>query len=289
MHRRDEETLNGTALAQAILVCIAGAVLESVAAGKSPRAYLAGLVLPRGSPPFVLWIAIGIAYYAICAILLYRLLALGPETILERAALALLLLLMAVNAFWNYLFFRRQSPRAGYLAFWPYSLLALVLGSVLFLADRGGVWILLPYLGYLIYALWWSRAFYAASRGLSRNPHAEQDRGRGRRPALPGLSAMAPLRSGATREGTRRSRAGLHVASGAWRPAHTESRFTEHGVAQRKLPRLRGLHGDGILRRGVGPAGKPGFRATHRGHVRRGAVVAVSPGADCRCAPLVPV
>jgi translocator protein len=139
-------------------------MLESVAAGKRPRAYLAGLVLPRGSPPFVAWIAIGIAYYVVCAILLYRLLALGPETFLVRAALALLLVLMAANAFWNYLFFRRRNPRAGYLAFLPYSLLALVLGSVLFLADRGGAWIVLPYLGYLVYALWWSRRVWQLNR-----------------------------------------------------------------------------------------------------------------------------
>lgn len=131
-HYTAEETLNSTALAQALLVCGAGAALESVAAGKSPRAYLAG-----GA-----WIAIGIAYYVVCAILLYRLLALGSETLLARAGLALLVALMATNAFWNYLFFRQRNPRAGYLAFVPYSLLALVLGGVLLLADRGGAWVL---------------------------------------------------------------------------------------------------------------------------------------------------
>ncbi len=50
------------------------------------------------------------------------------------------------------------------LAFFPYSLLALVLGSILFLADRASIWILLPYLGYLVYALWWSRRVWQLNR-----------------------------------------------------------------------------------------------------------------------------
>ncbi len=149
-----EETLNGPALAQALLICVGGAALESLAAGKSPRAYLATLVLPRGSPSFGGWVIVGIAYYAVCAILLYRLLTQGFETFSVSAAITLLLLLMAANAFWNYLFFRRRSPRAGYLAFFPYALLALLLITALLFADRLGAWIFLPYLGYRVYALW---------------------------------------------------------------------------------------------------------------------------------------
>jgi translocator protein len=159
-----EETLNGSALAQALLICVGAAALESLAAGKGPRAYLATLVLPRGSPSFGGWIIVGVVYYAVCAILLYRLLARGLETFSVGAAVTLLILLMAANAFWNYLFFRRRSPRAGYLAFFPYALLALLLIIVLLFADRLGAWIFLPYLGYMVYALWWSRRVWQLNR-----------------------------------------------------------------------------------------------------------------------------
>lgn len=152
-----------------------GAALEGLAAGKAPRAYLATLRLPRGSPSFGAWIAIGVAYYAICGILLYRLLAHGPATFQGAPALALLILLMAANAFWNYLFFRRRNLRAGYLAFFPYTLIALTLFSVLFFADRVGAWIFLPYLGYLVYALWWCRGVWqsnpAAPSGSAPDQH----------------------------------------------------------------------------------------------------------------------
>lgn len=43
---------------------------------------------------------------------------------------------------------------------------------------------------------------------------------------------MAPLHPGAARDGARQFRARLHVVSGAWGSAHTEIRFTEHGVAR---------------------------------------------------------
>jgi hypothetical protein len=35
---------------------------------------------------------------------------------------------------------------------------------VLFLADRDSAWILLPYLGYLVYALWWSPCDWQLNR-----------------------------------------------------------------------------------------------------------------------------
>ena len=78
------------------------------------------------------------------------------------------------------------------------------------------------------------------------------------------------------------------LAPRARRPAHTPGRFAEHGVAQRGLPWLCGLHGDRGLRRWSGPARQPGLRVTYGGDVRRVAVVAVSPRLDRRCASFGP-
>jgi tryptophan-rich sensory protein len=158
---------NGPALAAALLICAGGAALEGLAAGRNPRAYLSTLVLPRGSPSFGGWIAIGIGYYAICATLLYRVLAGGLDSGAARAALTLLILLMTTNAFWNYLFFRGRNPRAGYLVFFPYAVIAISLVMVLLLTDQVGARIFLPYLGYMVYALWWGRRVWQ----LNRDPH----------------------------------------------------------------------------------------------------------------------
>ena len=81
-------------------------------------------------------------------------------------------------------------------------------------------------------------------------------------------------------------RGSLPVAPRARRPAHTPGRFAEHGVAQRGLPWLCGLHGDRGLRRWSGSARQPGLRVTYGGDVCRVAVVAVSPRLDRRCASL---
>jgi translocator protein len=151
-------------LAQALMICLGGAGLESLAAGSGPRAYLATLVLPRRSPSFGGWIVVGLVYYTVCAILLYRLIARGLGTPGVAAAVILLLVLMVANAFWNYLFFRKRSPRASYVLFYPYVLVALLLLVVLFFVDRPGAWVFLPYAGYLVYALLWSRRVWHLNR-----------------------------------------------------------------------------------------------------------------------------
>ena len=83
------------------IICTGAAVLESVLAGRGVRKRLASLRMPPYSPPFALWLVIGLAYYAICFIVLRHLLT-GGFTI----SLGLLVLILLANAFWNVLFFR---------------------------------------------------------------------------------------------------------------------------------------------------------------------------------------
>jgi tryptophan-rich sensory protein len=137
----------------AFLICAFAATLEGWAAGGNVKARFTQLRLPRFSPPFAVWIGIGLGYYVMCFFLLWRLLA----TPLAGSALALALLgtLMIVNAAWGVLFFRRRNLRSSFLAFPPYMLLTLALGVALLRVDHLAALILLPYLVYLIYATWW--------------------------------------------------------------------------------------------------------------------------------------
>src|SRR4051812_28401677 len=88
-------------------VCAAGAGLEGVAAGKGVRHRMNTLVMPAYSPPFKVWVLIGAVYYATFGAMLYRLLLQRPSG-MRTVAICMLVAVLLINAFWNYLFFRMK-------------------------------------------------------------------------------------------------------------------------------------------------------------------------------------
>lgn len=139
----------------AFLICAIAAALEGWAAGGGVKARFAQLRLPPFSPPFAVWIGIGLGYYSMCFFILWRLLTTPLADSAGRLALALIGSLMLANAAWGVFFFRRRNLRLSALAFPPYVLLALALEAVLLRVDRLAALIMLPYLAYLCYATWW--------------------------------------------------------------------------------------------------------------------------------------
>jgi len=156
----------------AFLICAFAATLEGWAAGGGVKARLAQLRLPRFSPPFAVWIGIGLGYYVMCFFILWRLLATPLASSAGRLALALLGALMLANAAWGVFFFRRRNLRVSFLAFPPYMLLALALDAVLLSVDRLAALILLPYLAYLIYATWWGYRVWRLNECAPQGPAA---------------------------------------------------------------------------------------------------------------------
>jgi|ERR1041385_3414738 len=150
-----------------LAICAVAAALEGVLAGQGVKQRFAQLRMPLLSPPFEIWIIIGIAYYVICFVVLYRLLVL-PPTKLHTAALGLILIVLLANAFWNYLFFRLRSLRLSFIAGVLYSLIALGLLIVLYKLDRIGAWVFLPYAVYLLYANWWGYALWRTNPMAAR-------------------------------------------------------------------------------------------------------------------------
>jgi len=150
-------------------ICGAASVLEGAAAGGDVRARYAELRLPPFSPPFPLWIAIGLAYYTMCFVVLWRLLSLDPG-LARTIALALIVTIMMINAAWGLLFFRLRDFRASYLAFFPYGALVVALTLLLARIDVGGAFVVLPYALYLVYATWWGRAVWRLND--ARGPRA---------------------------------------------------------------------------------------------------------------------
>jgi hypothetical protein len=79
------------ALIYALGLCIVSVALEGVFAGSGIKRRLAELRVPRFAPPLWGWIVIGLCYYVICFVVLFRLFSLHPASGLQqRAPLALL-------------------------------------------------------------------------------------------------------------------------------------------------------------------------------------------------------
>ena len=137
-------------------ICAIGAILEGVAAGKNVKLVFAKLRFPRFSPPLRVWYCVGIFYYATYFSLLYRILRHDGDVSIRYVSLALVITILAANAFWNYLVFRAQNLLSGFVLGIFYSFVAIALFISLSQLDTIASYLLLPYLFYLIYASWWS-------------------------------------------------------------------------------------------------------------------------------------
>jgi translocator protein len=135
-------------------ICALAALLEGVAAGRGVKERLASLRAPRWAFSFGAWVVVGAVYYVLCFAVLLRLLD-QPSTRLRSSALVTLLTLMAANAGFNFIFFRRRNLLASFLFFLPYSAIAVALFVQLLLADRLAAAIFGPYLLYFVYATAW--------------------------------------------------------------------------------------------------------------------------------------
>jgi tryptophan-rich sensory protein len=145
-----------SAVLLSFLICGIASALEGLFAGKNVKSVMSKLRKPRFSPPFWLWVIIGVFYYLICFAILFRILRYSDNFGIRYTAFALLLLIMALNAFWNYFFFRRENLFAAAVLGAFYSVVAIVLFVCLWQFDYLAAYVLVPYLLYLIYAFYWS-------------------------------------------------------------------------------------------------------------------------------------
>ena len=141
-------------LLYSLVLCAASAALEGILAGRGVQARFGELRLPRFSPPLGVWFVIGGLFYVICFTVSYRLLRL-PASGLRDAGIGLLVCMMLMNGLWNYLFFRARNLFLSFVAFLPYSLVAVALFVLTLELDRVAALTLSPYVLYLGYAIAW--------------------------------------------------------------------------------------------------------------------------------------
>lgn len=140
----------------ALAACLVAATAEGICAGTGVKARIAELRNPGFGPTVWVWVVVGIAYYVLFFFLLKSLLTEQATALGTVTALGLTVLLLTLNASWNWLFFRKKDLRLSFLFFGPYLTVALLLAIVL---QRLGSpmlpWYLI-YLAYLVWATWWS-------------------------------------------------------------------------------------------------------------------------------------
>ena len=125
---------------------------------------MAELRLPRYALPLWIWSIVGLAYYILFFLVLTSLLGSLPTPGWTPAALGLAGILLAANATWNWVFFRKKDLRLSLTLFVPYVLAAIALGLVLVrLENPLSLWYLL-YLAYLVYATWWGFQVWRLNR-----------------------------------------------------------------------------------------------------------------------------
>ena len=133
-------------------------------AGRGVKDYRASLRKPLFSPPLWLWFGIGALYYVACFLVIYRLIGDVPHSGLRSAALILVVMLMSINAGWNYIFFRTRNLFAASTAMFPYNLVAIALLLCLVRLDVTAALVFTSYLAYLMYANFWGYQLWQLNR-----------------------------------------------------------------------------------------------------------------------------
>jgi len=110
----------------------------------------------------VLWLLIGVAYYAVFFIVLVRILRAG--TTARPMILALIGAVLFLNALWNLFFFRTKKYGSALVLSGCYSAIVVVLFFLLFSADRTSALLVSAYALYLVYGGVWQFRLWQLNR-----------------------------------------------------------------------------------------------------------------------------
>jgi benzodiazapine receptor len=148
--------MNKRALTIAIVTPLGAAIFGNALVGDAATKWYPSLRKSRLVLPLWAFIPIGILYYLMCGVLLYRLLALVAPSRQRTVAIVLLLSMMGANEGWNYLFFGRKDLRASLLGLLGFIVLTVALYGALNRIDRRSTTILRAYLAWLGYDVVWA-------------------------------------------------------------------------------------------------------------------------------------
>jgi translocator protein len=140
----------------ALIICVAGALLEGFCAGTGSKGYLRALKRPSYSPPLWAWYLIAAVYYGMVFVCAFRILQRPATLPFRNIAFALLLSIVLLNAVWNLLFFRVKNLAVVFVFSIGYSVVVVACWYCLAQIDATAAAAISLYGLYLIYANVWS-------------------------------------------------------------------------------------------------------------------------------------
>ena len=153
--------VNWTALAISGGICAAVAVLEGLLTGDGLKTWYPRLRKPRWHLPMWGFVAVAVLVYLIDGFVAYRALTAVASWEGRIVVLTALMVVMVLNALWNYAYFRYRSTLIGLLGLIGFLGPLVVLQVALFAYDTLAALVHMPYLIWVIlydlplfYALW---------------------------------------------------------------------------------------------------------------------------------------
>ncbi len=144
------------ATATPVLFAIFGAALV----GGSGLDWYAGLAKPWFLVPLWAFYLVGLAYYVLAAVVLYRVLIHVDDPGGRAASFALIVGVLLLNELWNYGFFGLRSTLAGFLGIAAFLVVLTMLMAVLRKHERFSAWLLVPYYLWVLCDLAWTYALW---------------------------------------------------------------------------------------------------------------------------------
>lgn len=149
------------ALAISVVACFAAAVLGNVAVGDALTGWYAGLRQPAFGLPLAGWLVVGVLYYLLMGVVLYRVLRRVEPADGRGRLVALAFAVLLGNELWNAAFFGLRSPFWGFVGLTVFLVPLLGLWAAVRRRDVLGGRLLLVYvLWVVLYDLPWAFALW---------------------------------------------------------------------------------------------------------------------------------
>ena len=136
------------------------AIFGTFLVGGSSLDWYAGLVKPWFLVPLWAFYLVGLVYYVLAAVVLYRVLVHIEDPGGKAVSFALTVGLLLLNELWNYGFFGLRSTLAGFLGMAVFLAALTVLIAALRRYERFSAGLLIPYYVWVLYDLAWTYALW---------------------------------------------------------------------------------------------------------------------------------
>ena len=147
-------------LLAAVAVPVLFAVFGTVLVGGSGLEWFEGLEKPWFLVPLGIFYLVGALYYALFAVVLYRVLSRVEHPRGKALSLGLVVGVMLLNELWNYAFFGLRSTLAGFLGILVFLALLTALVSELRRREGFSAVLLVPYYAWVLYDVAWTYALW---------------------------------------------------------------------------------------------------------------------------------